>query len=38
MNRERFFAECHRYIDFSTEVINDRSRRMIEKIKVAMEM
>lgn len=30
-NRERFFAECHRYIDFSTEIIKDRARRMIEK-------
>lgn len=37
-NRERFFAECHRYIDFSTEVINDREHRMIEKIKVALGM
>jgi len=37
-NRERFIAECHRYIDFSTSVINDRARRMIEKIKVALSM
>ena len=32
-NRDRFFAECRRYIDFSTEIIKDRARRMIEKIK-----
>ena len=32
-NRERFLAECHRYIDFSTQVINNRASRMIEKIK-----
>ena len=32
-NRERFIAECHRYIDFSTMVINDRAKRMIEIIK-----
>ena len=29
-NRERFFAECHRYIEFSTMVINDRARRMTD--------
>ena len=32
-NRERFFAECHRYIDDSTRIINSRALRMIEKIK-----
>jgi len=32
-NRDRFIAECHRYIDFSTSIINDRANRMIEKIK-----
>ena len=37
-NRDRFFSEYHRYIDFSTEVINDRAQRMIEKIKVAQNM
>lgn len=31
-NRERFFAECHRYIDCSTHIINDRARRMVVKI------
>ena len=31
-NRDRFIAECQRYIDFSTEIIKDRARRMIEKI------
>ena len=29
-NRERFFAECHRYIEFSMMVINDRARRMTD--------
>ena len=37
-NRDRFIAECYRYIDFSTDVINDRAKRMIEKIKVAHDM
>lgn len=32
-NRDRFIAECHRYIDFSTEIIKDRARRIIEKLK-----
>lgn len=36
-NRERFFAECHRYIDFSTEVIKDRAKRMIESISKKQE-
>ena len=31
-NKERFFAECHRYIDFSTSIINDRAKRMIDII------
>ena len=31
-NKERFFAECHRYIDFSTSIINDREKRMIDII------
>ena len=31
-NRDRFIAECHRYIDFSTMVINDRAKRMIAKL------
>lgn len=31
-NKERFFAECHRYIDFSTKIIKDRARRIIEKV------
>ena len=29
-NKERFFAECHRYIDFSTKIINERAKRMID--------
>ncbi len=33
-NRDRFIAECHRYIDFSTVVIKDRARRMVEKIEM----
>ena len=32
-NRERFFTECYRYIDFSVEIINDRAKRMIDIIK-----
>ena len=32
-NREHFLAECHRYIDDSTYIINSRAQRMIEKIK-----
>ena len=32
-NRDRFISECHRYIDFSTETIKDRARRMVEKIE-----
>lgn len=32
-NRKRFISECHRYIDFSTEIIKDRARRMVEKIE-----
>ena len=31
-NKERFLAECHRYIDFSTSIINDRAKRMIDII------
>ncbi len=32
-NKERFFAECYRYMDFSTDIINKRAGRMIEKIQ-----
>ena len=32
-NRDRFFEECHRYIDDSSRIINSRAQRMIEKIK-----
>ena len=32
-NRDRFFAECHRYIDDSTFIISSRAQRMIEIIK-----
>ena len=32
-NRERFFSECHRYIDNSTQIINNRAKRMIEMLK-----
>jgi len=32
-NRERFIAECHRYIDDSTEIIKNRARLMIDKFK-----
>ena len=33
-NRERFIAECHRYIDDSTEIIKNRARLMIDKFKL----
>ncbi len=33
INRDRFFEECHRYMDFTTNIINDRAQRMIEKLK-----
>lgn len=32
-NRERFFEECHRYIDFSTELIASRARQMIKRLE-----
>lgn len=32
-NRDRFLQECHRYIDESTEIINDRAKIMIDRIK-----
>lgn len=32
-NRDRFYEECNRYIDFSTKIIIDRARRMIDIIK-----
>lgn len=35
-NKNRFFTECHRYIDFSTEIIKDRARRMVEKIEMSV--
>ena len=37
-NRDRFIAECHRYIDDSTEVINNRARYMIETLKNKLEI
>lgn len=37
-NRDRFFAECHRYIDDSTRIINLRAKRMLEKIKVQLNL
>ena len=33
-NRNRFFAECHRFINFCSEIIKDRASRMIEKIEM----
>lgn len=33
-NRDRFISECHRYIDFSTQIIDNRARRMIEMIEI----
>ncbi len=32
-NKYRFFEECNRYIDFSTKIINERARRMINILK-----
>ena len=32
-NRERFIAECHRYIDDSTAIINKRAIAIINKIR-----
>lgn len=32
-SRERYFKECHRYIDDSTDIIMSRGRRMIERLK-----
>lgn len=37
-NKERFFAECHRYIDFSTKIINDRALKMIKRLKQIEEI
>lgn len=35
-NRSRFFEECHRYMDFSTNIINDRAKRIIDKLKATI--
>lgn len=32
-NRNRFFEECNRYIDFATDVIHGRAKRMIEVLQ-----
>ena len=32
-NHDRFIAECHRYIDESTRIINNRAMIIIERIK-----
>lgn len=32
-NRKRYFKECNRYIDDSTDIIMSRGRRMIEMLK-----
>ena len=37
-NRERFIAECHCYIDDSTEIINHRAKLIIEKLKNILEI
>lgn len=36
-NRERFLAECNRYIEFSTSVITDRAKRMINIIRKELD-
>lgn len=35
-NRERYFKECNRYIDDSTNIIMSRGKRIIEKLKQIM--
>lgn len=37
-NRDRFIAECHRYIDESTEIINNRAKIIIERIKLKLDL
>ena len=37
-NRDRFIAECHRYIDDSTEIINTRASLMIKTLKNKLEI
>ena len=37
-NRDRFIAECQRYIDDSTEIINHRAKLIIEKLKNILEI
>ena len=37
-NRDRFIAECYRYIDESTKIINHRAKLMIEKLKVKLDI
>ncbi len=32
-NRNHFFEECNRYIDFATDVIRSRAKRMIDVLK-----
>ncbi len=32
-NKERFFEECHRYIDFCTRIIDDRAKRIINSLQ-----
>ncbi len=32
-NRNRFFEECNRYIEFATDVIRSRAKRMIDVLK-----
>ncbi len=32
-NRDRFITKCHRYIDDSTAIINNRARHMIETLE-----
>ena len=35
-NRERFFEECNRYMDFATGFIHSRAIRMIDMLKVIL--
>lgn len=36
-NRNRFYEECNRYIDFATNLIHERAHRMIEVLKTKIQ-
>ena len=37
-NRDRYIAECHRYIDESTDIIKNRAKIIIERINFKVEL